>query len=179
MGGSNFNIQSIQQIGESSLKQIVTVFEQMYLEIFSNDMVGFANITAQGILGSLFISYGSITVVDLENNFYNMHKAWDNQQPVETFSDQIHDCVDFAEAVGVVVVEAQNLTTAYTKILAIVIFNSACRRWDGKLEADKTWDSFNVHFAVSYRQHRQIHGGKSCSLRVLNSAVEQPEEYIT
>ena len=121
----------------------------MYIKILNNDMVGFSNITTQGMLAYIFLSYEIITAMDLDKNFHNIRKAWDTQQPVETFSDQIHDCVDFAEAVGVVVVEAQNLTTAYTKILAIVIFNSACRRWDGKLEADKTWDSFNVHFAVS------------------------------
>jgi hypothetical protein len=36
--------------------------------------------------------------------------------------------------------------------------NSACRRWDEKLEADKTWNNFNIHFAAAYSQHRQMQG---------------------
>jgi hypothetical protein len=65
-------------------KQIITVFEPMYLEILSNDMVDFANASAREMLEYMFLSYGSITAVDLERNFENMRMAWDPQQPVET-----------------------------------------------------------------------------------------------
>jgi hypothetical protein len=47
-------------------KQIITVFEPMYLDILIEDMVGFANITAQEMIDHLFITYGNITAVDLE-----------------------------------------------------------------------------------------------------------------
>jgi hypothetical protein len=62
-------------------KQIVTAFEPMYLDFFNNDMVGFANTTAREMLDHLFLSYGSITDVDLEHNWENMRKAWDPHQP--------------------------------------------------------------------------------------------------
>ena len=75
--------------------------------------------------------------------------------------------------------EAQKLATAYTNILTTVIFNSACRRWDENLEADKTWDYFNIHFAASYLQHRQMNGETSQSYRYKNSAAEQPEDDLT
>jgi hypothetical protein len=35
------------------------------------------------MLDHLFMSYGSITAVDIEQNFDNMRKAWDPQQPVD------------------------------------------------------------------------------------------------
>jgi hypothetical protein len=44
----------------------------MYLKILNNDMVGFANTTARDMLEHLFLSYGSITAVDLEHKFENM-----------------------------------------------------------------------------------------------------------
>jgi hypothetical protein len=72
-------------VEQSLKKQIITVFEPIYLEILNNDMVGFANTSAREMLEHLFLSYGSITAVDLERNFENMRKAWDPQQPVETF----------------------------------------------------------------------------------------------
>jgi hypothetical protein len=65
-------------------KQIITVIEPMYIEILNDDLVGFVNINSRDMLDNLFISYGSITAVDIEQNFENMRKTWDPQQPVET-----------------------------------------------------------------------------------------------
>jgi hypothetical protein len=53
---------------EQALKKIIMAFKPMYLEILSNDMVGFANTTARDMLDHLFISYGSINEVELEHN---------------------------------------------------------------------------------------------------------------
>jgi hypothetical protein len=66
----------------------------MYLEILNNDMVGFANTTARDMIDHLFLSYGSITAVDLEHNWENMRNAWAPQQPVESLFKHIQDCVD-------------------------------------------------------------------------------------
>jgi hypothetical protein len=79
-------------------KQIITVFEPIYLKIRNNDMVGFSNTTAGDMIEHLFLYYDSITAVDLEHNFENMRNAWDPQQPVENLFKQIQDCVDYAEA---------------------------------------------------------------------------------
>jgi hypothetical protein len=50
-------------------KQIIIVFEPMYLEILNANMVGYANISAREMLDHLFKTYGNITAVDLEINF--------------------------------------------------------------------------------------------------------------
>jgi hypothetical protein len=85
------------------------------------------------MIDHLFLSYGTITAVDIEQNFENMRKAWDPQQQVETLFKQIQDCVDFAEAGGVSIGAAQKLSSAYSKIFKSGKFNSACRRWDENL----------------------------------------------
>jgi hypothetical protein len=41
------------------------------------------------MLAYLFETYGSITPVDLDQNFEAMRKAWDPQQPVETLFKQM------------------------------------------------------------------------------------------
>jgi hypothetical protein len=56
--------------------------EPMYLDILNDNMAGYINISARGILDHLFDTYGNITAVDLEINFENMRRAWDPQQPV-------------------------------------------------------------------------------------------------
>jgi hypothetical protein len=55
-------------VEQASKKQIITVFEPMYLQILYNDLVGFANTTARDIY--------------LEHNFENMQNAWDPQYPM-------------------------------------------------------------------------------------------------
>jgi hypothetical protein len=42
-------------------KQIITVFEPMYLGFLNDDMVGFANISAREMLDHLFMTYVNIT----------------------------------------------------------------------------------------------------------------------
>jgi hypothetical protein len=81
-------------------KQIISVFEPMYLDILNDNMVGYANISARDMLDHLLKTYGNINAVDLEINFEHMRRAWDPQQPVETFFKQIQDCADYYEAGG-------------------------------------------------------------------------------
>jgi hypothetical protein len=157
-------------------KQIITVVEPIYIEILNDDIISFANTTSRDILDQLFISYSSITAVDIEKNFENMRKAWDPQHPVETLFKQIQDCVDFAEAVGVTIGAAQKISSSYSKIFKSGKFNSDCCRRDEKGEADKTWNNFKIHFAAAYRQHRQMQGETVVAQGYANATVAQSED---
>jgi hypothetical protein len=153
-------------------KQIITVVDPMYIEILNDDLVGFSNTTSRDMLDNLFLSYGSITDVDIEQDFENMRKTWDPQQQVETLFKKIQDCVDFAEAGGVTIGTAQKLSSAYSKIFK----SSTCYRWGEKIEAEKTWNNFKIHFAAAYRQHRQMQGETVGAQGYANAAVAQPED---
>jgi hypothetical protein len=131
----------------------------MYLDVLNNDMVGFANITSRGMLDHLFITYGNITAVDLENKFEHMRRAWDPQQPVESLFKQIQDCADYSEAGGVLIGHPWQINVGYAKFFATCHFMSACRRWNEKPHAEKTWAQFKAHFSVAHRQHKQMQGG--------------------
>jgi hypothetical protein len=63
-------------IQQALKKQIISVFEPMYLEILNVNMVGYANISARDMLDHLFETYGNITEVDLEINFEIPSKLW-------------------------------------------------------------------------------------------------------
>jgi hypothetical protein len=77
-------------------KQIISVFEPMYLEVLNDNMVVFYNISIRDMLDHLFGTYGNITAVDLEINFEHMRRPWDPQQPVESLFKQIQDCADYS-----------------------------------------------------------------------------------
>jgi hypothetical protein len=88
----------------------------MYLDILNDNMVGYANISARGMLDHLFETYGSITAVDLEINFEHMRRAWDPRQPVETLFKQIQDCANYYEAGGVLIGHPQQINVGYANI---------------------------------------------------------------
>jgi hypothetical protein len=139
-------------------KQISSVFEPMYLDILNDNMLGYANISARGMLDHLFETFGNITAVDLEINFEHMRRACDSQQPVETIFKQIQYCADYSEAGGVLIGHPQQINVGYAKIFATCHFMSACLRWNEKLTVEKTWTQFKSHFAAAHRQHKQMQG---------------------
>jgi hypothetical protein len=96
-------------------KQIISVFEPMYLDILNDNMVRYANILARVMLDHLLETHGNITAVDLEINFEHMRRAWDPQQPVETLFKQIQDCADYSEAEGVIIGHLQQINVGYAK----------------------------------------------------------------
>jgi hypothetical protein len=109
-------------------KQTIGFFEQMYLAILNENMVGYANISARDMLDHLLETYDNITAGDLEINFEHMRRAWDPQQPVETLFKQIQGCTDYLEAGGVPIGSSQQINGWYAKIFAAGHFMSDCRR---------------------------------------------------
>jgi hypothetical protein len=118
-------------------KQIIGVFDPMYLEILNDSMVGYANISARDMLDHLLETYVNITTVDLEINLEHMRGAWDPQQPVESLFKQIQDCADYSEEGGVPIGTSQHINVGYAEIFATGQFMSACRRWNEKPAAEK------------------------------------------
>jgi hypothetical protein len=102
----------------------------MYFDILNGNMVGFANITDQEMLDHLFMTYGNITAVYLENNSEQMRHAWDPHQPVESFFKQIQDCADNSETGGVISGHPQQINMGYANIFSTGHFMIACHRWN-------------------------------------------------
>jgi hypothetical protein len=143
-------------------------------------MVGFANISSPAMIDHIFTTYGNITAVDLENNFEHMRRAWDPQQPVESLFKQIQDCANYSEAGGVLIDHPQQINIGYAKIFATGHFMSACRRWNEKPLAEKTWAQFKAHFSAAHRQHKQMQdeSAATAGYHSANAALGQTEDQI-
>jgi hypothetical protein len=109
------------------------------------------------------MTYGNITAVDLENNFEQMHHAWDPQQPVESLFKKIQDCADFSEAGGFIIGHPQQINVGYANIFATGNFVSACRRWNEKPNIEKTLSQLKAHLSAEHLQHKQIKGESAAS----------------
>jgi hypothetical protein len=162
-------------------KQIISVFDPIYLDILNDNMVGYSNISARDMLDHLFETYGNITAVDLEINFEHMLRAWDPQQPVESIFKQIQDCADYSEAGGVLIGDPQQINFGYAKVFATGHFMSACRRWNEKHTIEKTCTQFKSHFAAAHRQQKQMRGepATTAGYHSANAAVTHNEDQMT
>jgi hypothetical protein len=161
-------------------KQIISVFEPMYLDILNTKMVGYANISARDMLDHLLDTYSDITAVDLEINFEHMRQAWDPQQPVESLFKHIQDCADYSEARGVLIGHPQQINVGYAKIFATGHFMTACRRWNENHLIEKTWTQFKSHFAAAHRQHKQmqVESAATAGDHSTSAVVDQTEDQM-
>jgi hypothetical protein len=109
-----------------------------------------------------------------------MRRAWDPQQPVESLFKQIQDCANYSEAGGVLIGHPQQINVGYAKIFATGHFMSACRRWNGKPHAEKTWAQFKSHFSAAHRQHTHIQGESAAisGYHSASAAVGQTEDQM-
>jgi hypothetical protein len=57
---------------------------------------------------------------------------------------------------------------------------SACRRWNEKPAAEKTWTHFKSHFASAHRQHKQMKGETAAhaEFHSANAAMTQTEDQM-
>jgi hypothetical protein len=66
------------------------------------------------------------------------------------------------------------------KIIATGIFMSACRHWNEKPAADKTWIHFKSHFAAAHHQHKQMQEATTANAgyHSYNVAMTQNEDQM-
>jgi hypothetical protein len=100
-------------------KQIISVFEPMYLDFLNDNMVGFTNISARDMMYHIFSTYSNITSVNLEINFEHMRRSWDPQQPIESLFKQIQYCADYSEKGGVLIGHPHQINVGYTTYLQL------------------------------------------------------------
>jgi hypothetical protein len=57
---------------------------------------------------------------------------------------------------------------------------SACRRWNEKPAAEKTWTHFKSHFASAHRQHKQMKGETAAHARFhsANAVMTHTEDHM-
>jgi hypothetical protein len=161
-------------------KQIIIVFEPLYLDVLHDNMAGFSNISSRDMLDHLFGTYGNITTVDIEINFEHMRRARDFKQPVYSLLKQIQDCSDYSETGGVLIGDPKQVNVGCAKIFSTGHFMSACRRWNEKPLADKTWAQFKAHFSAAHGQNKQMQGDSAATAgyHSSNSAVGKTEDQI-
>jgi hypothetical protein len=89
-----------------------------------------------------------IAPTELTQKYERLNMPYDPNLPIETLFQQIQDARDFSVAGG------QIVNVAYTLVFNTGLFPGACRAWQSRAIAGKTWAQFKIDFATAHREFR-------------------------
>jgi hypothetical protein len=131
------------------------LFDSVYLNALSDEIVGYANGTSLQLLTHLLTYYDMIAPTEItQTNYERLNTPCDPNQPIETLFQQIQDARAFVVAGGQPYGAAMIVNVAYTLVLNTGLFPDACRAWQSRAIAGKTWAQFNIYFATAHREFR-------------------------
>jgi 5-methylthioribose kinase len=133
---------------------IIESFYNAYLNALWDEIFGYANCTSLQLLTHLLTYYAMIAPTELTQNYEHPITPHDPNLPIETLFQQIQDDRAFEVAGRQPYDAAMIVNVAYTLIFNTGLFPNACRAWQSRAIAGKTWAQFKIDFATAHREFR-------------------------
>jgi hypothetical protein len=161
-------------VDQAIKKLIIEAFDDAYLNALLDEIVGYANCTSLQLLTHLLTYYAMIAPTELTQNYERLNTPYDTNQTIETLFQQIQDAQDFGVAGGQPYGNAMIINVAYRLIFNTVLFPDACRAWQSRAIAGKTWAQFKIDFATAHREFRLTNQtAQQSGFHTANMMIEQ------
>jgi uncharacterized protein involved in exopolysaccharide biosynthesis len=95
-----------------------------------------------------------IAPTELTQSYERLNTLYDPNQPIDMLFQKIQDARAFAVAGGQPYGAAMIVYVAYTLIFNTGLFPDACRAWQSRAIAGKTWAQFKLDFDTAHREFR-------------------------
>jgi hypothetical protein len=141
-------------VDQAIKKLIIESFDDAYLNALSDEILGYANCTSLQLLTHLLTYYAMIAPTELTQNYKRLNTLYDPNQPIKMLFQQIQDARAFAVAGGQPYGAAMIVNVSYTLVFNAGLFPDACRAWQSRVIATKTWAQFKIDFATAHREFR-------------------------
>jgi hypothetical protein len=141
-------------IDQAIKKLIIKSFDDTYINALLDEIVGYANCTSLQLLTHLLTYYAMIAPTELTQNYERLNTPYDPNQPIKMLFQQIQDTRAFAVAGGQPYGAAMIVNVTYTLIFNMGLFPDACRAWQSRAIAVKTWSQFKLDFTTAHREFR-------------------------
>jgi hypothetical protein len=141
-------------VDQAIKKLIIESFDDAYLNALLDEIVGYANCMSLQLLTHLLTYYAMIAPTELTQNYERLNTPYDPNQPIESLFQQIQDARAFAVAGGQPYSAAMIVNVAYTLVFNTGLFPDACRAWQSRAIAEKTWAQFKIDFATAHQEFR-------------------------
>jgi hypothetical protein len=135
-------------------KLIIESFDDAYLNVLSDEIVGYKNCTSLQLLTHLLTYYAMIAPTELTQKYERLNAPYDPNQPIEMLFQQIQDARALTVAGGQPYGAAMIVNMVYTLVFNTGFFPDACRAWQSRAIAGKTWAQFKLDFATAHREFR-------------------------
>jgi hypothetical protein len=153
---------------------LIEAFDDAYLNALSDKIVGYANCTSLQILTHLLTYYAMIAPTELTHNYERLNARYDPNQLIETLFQQIQDARAFAVTGGQPYGAAMIVNVAYTLVFNTGLFPGACRVWQSRATAAKTWAQFKIDFTTAHREFRLTNQtARKSGFHISNMMIEQ------
>jgi hypothetical protein len=125
-----------------------------------------------------------IAPTELTQNYDRLNTPYDPNQPIETLFQQIQDARAFAVAGGQPYGAAMIVNVAYTLIFNTGFLPDACRAWQSRSIAGKTWAQLKLDFATAHReflltnQNAQQSGFHSANMMIEQGRDESMQDTV-
>jgi hypothetical protein len=164
-------------VDQAIKKLIIKSFDNAYLNALSDEIVGYANRTSLQLLTHLLTYYAMIAPTELTQNYERLNAPYDPNQPIKTLFQQIQDDRAFVVAGGQPYGAAMIVNVAYTLVFNTGLFPDACRVWQSRAIAGKTWAQFKLDFATAHREFRLTNQtAQQSGFHSANMMIEQGRE---
>jgi hypothetical protein len=161
-------------VDQAIKKLIIKSFGDAYLNALSDDIVGYANCTSLQLLTHILTYYAMIAPTELTQNHERLNTPYDPNQPIETLFQQIQDARAFAVAGGQHYGAAMIVNVAYTLVFNTGLFPDACRAWQSREIAAKTWAQFKIYFTTAHREFPLTNQtAQQSGFHIANMMIEQ------
>ena len=104
------------------------------------------NQSIRNLLTHLFVNYGIITQLKLEDNDTKMRALWDPNSPFDCLVQHLEDGQDNADDGGQPYTTDQLLHITYTLVFKTGLYFEDCKACNAKPNNEKTWTTFKTHF---------------------------------
>jgi hypothetical protein len=139
-------------VDQAIKKLIIESFDDAYLNALSDEILGYANCTSLQLLTHILTYYAMIAPTELTQNYERLNTPYDPNQPIESLFQQIQEARAFAVAGGQPYGAAMIVNVAYTLVCNTGLFPDACRAWQSRAIAEKTWAQFKIDFATAHQE---------------------------
>jgi hypothetical protein len=139
-------------VDQAIKKLIIESFDDAHLNALSDEIVGYTNCTSLQLLTHLLTYYAMIAPTELTQNYERLNTPYDPNQPIETLFQQIQDVRAFAVTGSQPYGAAMIVNVTYTLLFSTGLFTDACRAWQSRAIAAKTWAHFKIDFATAHRE---------------------------
>jgi hypothetical protein len=163
---------------DQAIKKLpIEAFDDAYLNALSDEIVGYANCTSLQILTQLLTYYAMIAPTELTQKYERLNTPYDPNQPIKMLFQHIQDARAIAVSGRQPYGAAMIVNVAHTLVFNTGLFPDACRAWQSRAIAAKTWAQLKIDFATAHREFRLTNQtAQQSGFHSANMMIEQGQD---